>query len=79
MTSVPTPNWVLNEDHGISYGSFDTKILSEGTFARPLAFEYVPDHIKEAKENKHFNPEREVYCYTPIGIVAIPLGKLSKT
>lgn len=78
MSSLPTPNWALNEAHLISQGVFDSKTLEEGTFARPLALEYVPDYIKETKEHKHFNPEKEVYCYTHIGIVAIPIRKLSK-
>lgn len=76
--SLPTPNWVLNEDHSIWSGAFDTKVLKEGTFARPIAIEYVPSHIKEAEQNKNFNADKEVYCYTPIGIIAIPINKLRK-
>lgn len=78
MTSLPTPNWVLNEDHSIYRGQQDSIVLKEGTFARPLDIGYVPDHIKETPENKYFNGDTEVYCYTPKGILALPLSKLSK-
>ena len=76
--SLPTPNWILNEDHSISLGSFDSKVLKEGTFARPISLEYVPDYIKEKPEHKFFKPDTEVYAYTPIGIVIVPIRKLSK-
>lgn len=76
--SVPTPNWILNEEHSMHYGSYDTKTLPEGTFARPLALEYVPQYVKELPINKHFDEEREVYCYTSIGIIRIPKFKLVK-
>ncbi len=76
--SLPTPNWTLNEDHTVYVDGKDAKTLQEGTFARPLALEYVPDHVKERSSHKHFNPERETYAFTPVGIVPIPLTKLSR-
>lgn len=76
--SLPTPNWTLNEDHIVYVDGKDAKNLPEGSFARPLAIEYVPSHVKDRSSHKHFDSEKEVYAYTSLGIVPIPLRKLSK-
>lgn len=77
MSSLPTPNWIINTDTTITKNN-DFITLKEGTFARPLALEYVPDYVKESPSHKNFDSQREVYCYTSIGIVPIKLDRLSK-
>lgn len=67
---MKTPNYVLDSDFNIPYGHHDVKTLPAGSFVRPLEFIYVPQHIKD--ENKWFNEHNDVYCYTKIGIIAIP-------
>lgn len=78
MTSLPTPNWILNEEHTVYVGGKDAKTLPEGTFARPIELDYVPDYIKASDSHKFFNSESHTYAYTPVGIVVVPRRKLSK-
>lgn len=65
-----TPDFVLKVAH--SYGtSPDQRTLPAGTFVRPLELHYVPKHCISNPENKWFNSETEVFCYTRYGIVVI--------
>jgi hypothetical protein len=76
---MPTPNYVLTEEHAVSSGPYDTKTLPAGSFVRPIDPVYLPRHITESDEYKYFSPERQIYCYTRIGIVAIPKYKVRRT
>ena len=70
MTMMPTPNFVLM-DYFTSGSISDQKILPPGTFVRPIDVRYVPDHVLNDPRWVFFNKEKEVFCYTSIGIVAI--------
>ncbi len=67
-----TPDYILTEDFNCSADFSQTKILSAGTFVRPIQFCYVPKHVLESKLGKFFNPKMEMFCYTRLGIVPIP-------
>lgn len=66
--SLPTPNYILNKQVTIHLGIKGNIIFPEGTFVRPIEVTYLPSHITEDKEFKDFDPDKEVYCYTPKGI-----------
>ena len=74
MSSLPTPNFQLTEDvHIPGSGTWSSKdlILPKESFVRPLDIHYVPKHVTEDTRNRWFDPEKEVYCYTKLGIHAI--------
>ena len=81
IMSLPTPNYVLMDDH-IIYKDSTSIALAAGSFARPISWCYLPDHIKEQEDKKGFydkmNPEKDVYCYTRLGMILIPWSKLRK-
>lgn len=74
MSSLPTPNFIITEDH--TYGedssrwSMESKILPKDSFVRPIDILYVPKHVKEKWVG--VNLKTHVYCYTRAGIMPIP-------
>lgn len=75
---MATPDYLLTNDVTITKDIWDQKVIKAGTFVRPIDFYYVPQHIKDLPDHKWFDRNREVFCYTPIGIQLIPLDKIRK-
>lgn len=69
---MATPDYVLVSEHRYKSGSAEAAILPEGTFVRPIDLKYVPKHVVEADLWRYFNSDKEVFCYTRLGIIAIP-------
>lgn len=76
--SLPTPNYVLMEAVAVTKDAFDEKILNPGEFVRPINSRYLPQHIKDTMAFKWHDPERDVFCYTKLGIVLIPIDKMRR-
>lgn len=76
--SVRVADYVLMEEFKIYGGPMDDKVLPAGSFVKPIVLYYVPKHVTEAYHNRWFNQDREQYCYTHFGIVAIPKDKIRK-
>lgn len=70
--ATSTPDYVLTEDHNVTYNSTEGKILLAGSFVRPIEIQYVPKHITDSAFGRWFNKNTEIYCYTRYGIVPIP-------
>lgn len=76
---MKTPNYVLIEDVqvnlGVASGGWnmpaDYKVLPAGSFVRPINYDYVPKHVLEDPKWKNFNSEKEIFCYTKLGFIAI--------
>jgi len=64
--------YITKEDHQISYGSYDKKLLPMGSFVKPIYEYYLPRHIKESDDFKQLNRDTQVYVYCRFGIVIIP-------
>lgn len=79
MSYPRTPNYVLTESFNCTPGSYTSQLLPEGSFVRPIAFDYVPRHITENPKYYHFDSKREVFVYTKFGIVAVPKNILRET
>ena len=75
---MATPDYVLNEDFQIVRSIFSDKVLPAGSFVRPIRRCWLPEHILNSNEYKHFNPYTEVYCYASCGIICIPISKMRK-
>jgi hypothetical protein len=73
-----TPNFAVKEEVKISMGLYDHITLEAGTFVRPIELKYIPKHVIEDKRWSHFNNEKEVFCYTPKGILPIDRTKVIK-
>lgn len=74
---VKTPDYILEEKFVYS-SNYSSHTLEAGYFVRPINYIYVPKHIIERPEWKYFNCDKDVFCYTRIGIVAIPKKLLRK-
>lgn len=61
-----TPDYVLTEEVHIA----SDRILPVGAFVRPIVWDYLPRHIREAKPEGL--PNHFAYCYTRYGIIPIP-------
>jgi hypothetical protein len=72
MPSMPTPNYVLMEDYQINLDAHDIKVLPQGTFARPIEYQYVPKHVVENPLWRYYNKDRDVFVYCRAGIVLVP-------
>lgn len=77
--SLPTPNFVLMSPLTISRGPYDNKTLPAGTFVRPIEYQYVPKHIQDADWNRFFDQTTDIFCYTRVGIVAVPRNIIRNT
>lgn len=66
-----TPDYVIDGDVTVRNGIADAKTLPAGSFVRPLQLCYVPKHITENPNHAYFNTEKQVFCYTSIGIIPI--------
>lgn len=67
-----TPNYVLTAEHRISNYPHDDIILTKGMFVRPVDKYYLPKHVKESSAFRWHSEEKEVFCYTSVGIVCVP-------
>lgn len=72
MVAPRTPNYCLNQEFVYNWDIHDKKSLPNGSFVRPIELCYIPQHILDIPRNKSFDPEKEIYCYTRYGIMAIP-------
>jgi hypothetical protein len=79
--SLPTPNWITDEEIIIPVGS-SVKALPAHSFVRPISYIYLPSYIKQIEEDKSLylkmDPDKEIYCYTRYGIVLLPWKRLRK-
>lgn len=75
---MATPDYILTEDLIITKDLWDQKTILKGTFVRPISYCYVPQHVREASDNKYFQETLEVFAYTPLGIKLVPLNKIRK-
>lgn len=73
---MKTPNYILMTEVRIEYGPQDTKIVPAGSFVRPVLFEYLPSHVKEAKQWLPFNKAKEIYVYCRWGFIKVQLEKI---
>lgn len=69
---MSTPDYVLKEEYRFSVGPQDVRVLPAGTFVRPIELYYVPKHVVDNPDYRHFNKHEEVFCYTRYGIIPIP-------
>jgi hypothetical protein len=53
-------------------GTWDTNVIPQGTFVKPLNIYYVPKHIKDDPIHLFFDPTNEVFVYCSYGIIPIP-------
>ncbi len=79
--SERTSNYCLVSDHSYNQGNsrYDLRILSAGTFVRPLELNYVPKHVIDDERWKAFDKTKEVFCYCRYGIVPIPRNLIRET
>jgi hypothetical protein len=79
MSSVPTPNYLTQEEYSVKVLGND-KVLPANSFVRPIEYTYVPKYLKEIEDMPYqrFNPQTEVFCYTHWGIVVLPLKLLRR-
>jgi hypothetical protein len=68
---MKTPLYITIEDHEVYLGGGDIKTLPQGSFVKPIKFEYLPKHIKDRDNPSWFDPERYVYVYCHYGIVCV--------
>jgi hypothetical protein len=73
MTSIKTPNFVITQMFVWCPNRLAKTIeLPAGSFVRPIEYQYVPKHVTEAPVWQDFDKNREVFCYTRFGIIALP-------
>ena len=66
---MKTTNYVLMEAYTHLIDRQDSQTLPAGSFVRPMDPRWVP---KEVKERHWINHDKEVFCYTRLGIIPIP-------
>lgn len=75
---MATPDYVLVEDVHYNAGGFESKVLTAGTFVRPIDKYYIPQHVKDKPECKYYTEGETYYCYTPHGILVIHKSKIRR-
>jgi hypothetical protein len=70
-----TPNYRTTDDYSFYTGSNwgDSKMLPAGSYVRPIELGYVPKHVLEDKRWSLFDKSKDVFVYSKLGIVMIPL------
>jgi hypothetical protein len=77
VSMLPTPNFVLMSEYRPYMGSSsDPVVLPAGAFVRPIDLKYVPKHVIEDRRWSSFNEKTEVFCYTRVGIIPIPIDAM---
>jgi len=71
---MKTPDYVLSVNFKKLDSNWDSVTIPAGTFVRPISECYVPKHVKENHMNMQMRTPDDVYCYTPMGIILIPLA-----
>jgi len=77
---MKTPDYVLDEayTHHQSWGT-EGKTLPAGSFVRPIEFRYLPKEMRDEPKYQYIEKDGTSYfCYTHIGIIAIPKDKVRK-
>ena len=77
MSSLPTPNYVLNQRVEHRNGFTDSFILEAGAFVRPIDERWVPKHVLEdPRWQDKYKKALHIFCYTHYGIIMVPRDAL---
>ena len=77
---MKTPDYVITSafTHYPGYGQ-EGRTLPEGSFVRPIEFRYLPKEFRDDDTYKLLDRgKNHEFCYTRIGIVAIPKSQIRK-
>lgn len=70
---MKTPDFILDKEYHFKLNVFgDPIILEKGCFVRPIHRDYVPKHILDNEELRMMAGYDYEFCYTHLGIIAIP-------
>jgi hypothetical protein len=69
ITRGRAPHYRLREAHGE---------LQPGTYVRPIEYHYLSRETKESFPTHILNHERDVVCYTSLGMLVIPRSKIEE-
>lgn len=74
-----TPDFITIEAWSYSKGVGQEPVqFPPGTFMRPVDTYYLPKVILDSSDYMWFNPTKEVYCYSPIGLIPVPKSLLRR-
>lgn len=62
----------MKDSYSYSLGPHDQRVLPIGAFIQPIAYCYVPKHIKEDPQWYYYSLEDYTFVYSQHGYVLIP-------